>query len=34
MKTIAYIYTILRNVAEKSITPEQALDLIKQYISL
>ena len=33
MKTIAYIYTILRSVADKSITPEQALNMIRQYIS-
>ena len=33
MKTIAYIYTILRSVADKSITPKQALDMIRLVIS-
>lgn len=34
MKTFAYIYTILRSVSEKSITPEQAIEMIRQYLSL
>lgn len=34
MKTVAYIYTLLVNVANKTITPEQALEMIRQLLSL
>lgn len=34
MKAIAYIYTILRSVSEKSITPEQAIEMIREFLSL
>ena len=34
MKTIAYIYSIIRSVADKTITPEEALEIIRQVISL
>ena len=32
MKTIVYIYTVILKVFEKSITPEQALELIGEII--
>ena len=34
MKAIAYIYTILPSVSEKSITPEQAIEMIREFLSL
>lgn len=34
MKSVAYIYTLLVNVSNKTITPEQALELIRELLSL
>lgn len=34
MKTIAYVYAVLLKVSEKSMTPEQALELIRTYFQL
>ena len=34
MKELAYIYTVLRGVAEGVVTPEQALELIRRAVSL
>ncbi len=34
METVAYIYTVIQKVFDKTITPEQALELIKNVLQL
>lgn len=34
MKSVAYIYTVILKVFDRSITPEQALEIIREFLKL